>query len=317
MKSTLYIHKFLKKLNYVLSFILKKPKYFVTFVFGRFVFFREILFYLYHREKKPSNNNTVSFFNELDIEKAVDSLRTDGFYNGLTLPDAMLEEIIDFTRTNKCYAGGDPNLGFYLAEKQELELIFEKPLYMADYFNVTEFCPVIKKLIHDPKLTDVIDTYIGTQSTYTGCSLTWIFPVKTTPYDTHRMESCNFHFDIDDYTSLRIFFYLTDVTPETGPHVCVAGSHRKKSLNHVFNFLSRKQTDTKIVDYYSAEKVIQICGKAGFGFFEDTFCFHKGTVPKTHPRLMLMLHFAINNYNNGQYSDSRSSTLLKSYKRTP
>lgn len=53
-----------------------------------------------------------------------------------------------------------------------------------------------------------------------------------------------------------------------------------------------------IVKYYGADNVVPICGKAGFGFAEDTFCFHKAMIPTRKDRLMLQIQFARKNYGN-------------------
>lgn len=42
--------------------------------------------------------------------------------------------------------------------------------------------------------------------------------------------------------------------------------------------------------------MISICGTAGFGFIEDPFCFHKGTIPVCRDRLILEVKFASKNY---------------------
>jgi hypothetical protein len=90
-------------------------------------------------------------------------------------------------------------------------------------------------------------------------------------------------------------FYLTDVNLADGAHVCVKGSHRKKKLSHQFSLL-RERDDQEIKEYYGQEKVITICDRAGVGFVEDPFCFHKGIVPQVRDRLILEFKFTINNY---------------------
>ena len=306
------------KASYVVKNFVKSPKTFVRLVFGRFYTVRLIFSWLDrgHERQMTPPNGSQSLFPYLDIYEVVDSLKEDGVFLGLQLPQDILQEILDYTNSNDCYAGGDPSLGFRISEKQELDRTYNQQFYLADYFNVGEQCPAISRLANDSNLRAIADLYVGKQAQHTGSSLTLTFPVEGRPYDAHRQESCNFHYDIDDYASLRFFFYLTDVTPESGPHVCVRGSHKRKSLLHVFNYLSRKQPDEEIFKFYGGDRVVPIHGKAGFGFIEDTFCFHKGTVPKAQPRLMLMLHFAINSYTNGIHSDHRDSRLLKSFRHS-
>jgi hypothetical protein len=308
-------NKFFFKVNYTLKNLVKNPKNITRFILGRFYLVRLILSWLDRGSEGKETNDSQSLFTDLDTQSAVNSLKRDGCFRELALPQHVVQEILDYTKSNDCYAGGDPSLGFRISEKQELDRVYSKPFYIADYFNVSELCPAISNLASDAKLQAIANHYVGKQAKYTGCSLTWVFPVEGLPYDAHRQESCNFHYDIDDYASLRVFFYLTNVTSESSPHVFVCGSHKKKSLSHVLNFLSRKQTDKAIFQFYGTEKVISIYGQAGSGFIEDTCCFHKGTVPRSQPRLMLMLFFAINNYNHERYNDYKDPCLLKHFNR--
>jgi hypothetical protein len=39
-----------------------------------------------------------------------------------------------------------------------------------------------------------------------------------------------------------------------------------------------------------------ICDRAGIGFAEDPFCFHKAITPQNRDRLILELKFTLNNY---------------------
>lgn len=95
-------------------------------------------------------------------------------------------------------------------------------------------------------------------------------------------------------------FYLTNVDLSSEPHSCVKGSHEKKKLRYQFS-LVRDKPDQDIVDYYSIENVMTICEEAGFGFAEDPFCFHKGTVLAHRDRLILEVKFASKNYSSNSY----------------
>ena len=104
-----------------------------------------------------------------------------------------------------------------------------------------------------------------------------------------------FHYDVDDYNSLRFFFYLTDVDINSAPHIYVRGSHRKKRFANLLSPF-KQRSDEEIVHYYGEENIVKICGEAGFGFAEDTFCYHKATRPKAKSRLILQLQYAMNDY---------------------
>ena len=101
-----------------------------------------------------------------------------------------------------------------------------------------------------------------------------------------------YHFDLDDWHALKFFFYLTDVDQDSGPHVYVVGSHRRRSLKHQLTLLVGHPAD-EIVGFYGPDSLLTITGPAGKGFVEDPFGFHMGTVPNKAPRLMMEVGFGV------------------------
>lgn len=101
---------------------------------------------------------------------------------------------------------------------------------------------------------------------------------------------------------------MTEVDSNSGPHVCVRGSHLNKHLCHILLPVKRR-SDEHVTAYYGAENIITITGDQGFGFVEDTFCYHKATRPVIRDRLMLQIQFATRNY--GLQNDLKDPTLLR------
>lgn len=196
-----------------------------------------------------------------------------------------------------------------------------KKIFRGDYFNSSLLCPAIKKLASDPKLLEISAKYLGGEPVLTGSRLWWLFSVNEQNQgllledmrflslkENPREGAYFFHYDLDDYQFLKFFFYLTDVDLSSGAHVCVRSSHKKKKLAHLLSFF-RRRSEQDIIDYYGADNVVPICGAAGFGFAEDTFCFHKATPPNLKDRLMLQINFALNDY--GNRNDLVEPALLK------
>jgi len=308
------------KLAYTVTSMVTKPKYFLVFALARFRFVRQIyaLFcQLFIRSTTVDYSNTESLFTELDTTKASNVLKQDGVFIGASLPQNFLNDLLLYLNNQDCYAGGRADMGFKIHEKSKLDQLFQQPFYVARYFNLSSGCPQIKQLANDPKLREIATNYIGKQAKYTGASLFWTFPIEGTSSDADQQKFRYFHYDIDDFAGLRFCFYLTDVTLEDGPHICIRGSHIKKSILHILNYVSRIQTEAELTKIYQSEKFATIIGKAGLGFMEDTFCFHKGNPPRNKPRLFLQLHFAANNYDGGAYLDDRDPKSLHSFTETP
>jgi hypothetical protein len=111
--------------------------------------------------------------------------------------------------------------------------------------------------------------------------------------DAQRREggqTIDFHYDVPWYNAVYAYFYLTDTDSRSGAHVMIPGSAAKKSLGFILGTCTRSETE--LAAYYGRGPApIVIEGRAGFGFFEDPYCFHKALAPISADRLMLQLRF--------------------------
>lgn len=310
-KLCLWLYKFCKTR-------LQNPKWLLMLVLTRFKTVPIIAnFYKPIKFNKTGLNRSI--FKELNVSNVVESLNKDSFYLGIKLPESILQELISFASCTDCYGDGRYQIGFAYAEKEKAE---EKYGYFirGQYFNTSLCCPAIKKLATDPKLLDIAANYLGGDPVYAGTKLEWLFSVSEQNQrvllknmnflslkNTTRSGAYFFHYDLDDYKCLKFYFYLTDVDLSSGAHFCVRGSHKKKKLAHIFSFF-RRCSDEDIISDYGAENVVPICGAAGFGFAEDTFCFHKVTIPSRRDRLTLQIQFTLNDYG---HNDLVDPSLLK------
>lgn len=274
----------------------KNPNLFLMRKIARFEAVRTVASFFFKRPAhsyKISKNNP-SLFNNINVELIVSCLQTNGYYLGLNLPQDVLKNIYNYALLNKFYGNRDPKLGYYYSEKEKLESQVCQKFFIGSYLSNTENCPAVKKLRTDPGLLAIAAKFLGSDPVYVGSEILWSFPVPTTM--SQRLEAAQeFHYDLDDYRFLKFFFYLTDVDLSKGPHVCIRGSHRNKKFSHQLlpgNCPYKKD----IVDYYGAENVLTICEKAGFGFVEDPYCFHKALPPTEKDRLILQIQFAVNKY---------------------
>ncbi len=237
-----------------------------------------------------------SIFGDINLETVVVSLTTDSYYLGINLPQAVLQELLDFAMTSTCYGNRDPALAFYYGDKERAEILSGKQFNIGSYLNNTEMSSALKKLESDSGLLAIAAKFLGAAPVHVGSELLWSFPLSATPLDQLKAAQV-FHYDLDDYRFIKFFFYLTDVDPSSGPHVCIRGSHRNKKFSHqLLGVRCASKEDKEIVDYYGAENVLTICGPAGFGFVEDASCFHKATPPRDKDRLLLQIEYAINDY---------------------
>lgn len=237
-----------------------------------------------------------SLFPLLNLEKIQTDLQEDGVALRVDLPTNTVDSIQKFAMETVCYGDRKGKFGFLIGEKQKAEEKYDQFFQQAQYVRPDlENCSAIRKIENDPVIRAIARQYLGTEPVHLTSRLFWSFADKKAVYD-HKLNSTHYHYDLDDFGCIRFFFYITDVTSNSGPHVYMKGSHKRKSLYQKLVKSHAQRTDREIVDYYGEDKIVMICGPKGSGFAQDSMCFHKATRPEKTDRLLLQITFAINDY---------------------
>lgn len=248
-------------------------------------------------------------FPSVDRHAFVRDLHMNGLAFGLELPSQVVSEIRSYADRADTYADRNPALGFKVSEHSKASALLGKPILLGQYFNTRADCTAIERLASDPALLWIAATYLKSLPTFVGTNLWWTFPVKASDEDRNKHAHL-FHRDVDDFRFFKYFFYLTDVKEGEGAHVCVVASNRNPPITRRGDRWNiRRYSDQEVQDYYPPEQIKEICGKAGVGFAEDTLCIHKGSTPKSEPRLLLQIQFALFNY--GVMDDEKPRGSLK------
>lgn len=274
------------------------PQLYLMRKLARFEFIRKISRYFPSNIKYRSKAsfNSPSLFKELDVTKIVTALKSEGCCLGLKLPQDILQEILDFAAHNYCYGNRDPDQPIRIELNSQLDGKLPRKITLGSYLNTHLKCDAFQRLKNDPTLLEIARKYFQKPAVYLTSELCWSFPNPKTYLQTIR-DAQVLHYDIDDYQSLKFFFYLTDVDISSGAHVCILKSHKNKQFWHqVIGQHCASIPDSKLIKAYGAENIFNICGQQGLGFVEDTFCFHKGTMPTQRSRLLLQLEFTTNYY---------------------
>lgn len=274
------------------------PKWFVMFCAARIQVLRTLaILFTKHSSAQIyqdiyQGGNTL--FPSLAVNKVVEQLKEDGLFFGIYLPPDILHEILAFSTQVDYYANSNPKLKFTLSVKEKSELKYRQRFATANHIHSSILCPAIKKLENDSKLWEIASRYLETTPVLLDSQIRWVFPTSLPLNETVR-GFFDFHYDLEDYRFIKFMFYLTDVSVSEGKHVFVKGSHRNKRLKDQFS-LTRDSTDKNIINYYGHNNIKDIYGKAGCGFVEDFYCFHKLTLPMSRNRLILEIKFAMNSY---------------------
>lgn len=276
---------------------IKNPRWSLMFYLSRIHLIRSLVIFFTKRPCQKVYLEEKSIFKDLDVNEAVEALRKDSLYLGINLPQPILQEILNFSVSASYYSDGNPRLPFRLAEKEKVEQQYQQNFVSGQHSDPSSLCPAIKKIENDPKLWKIAANYLETTPLFLESRLRWTFAVKE-KISRPMQGVFNFHYDLEDYRFIKFMFYLSDVTTASGPHICVRGSHKKKKLQYQLS-LVRRRKDQEIINYYGQENIETIYGKAGFGFVEDFYCFHKATLPPSQARLILEVKFGMNDYGKG------------------
>lgn len=146
-------------------------------------------------------------------------------------------------------------------------------------------CPVVKDLLSDSTFTAIAQGYLGAETVLAHVTL-WLDPVFEGYYDPHV-----YHYDNDGPGFLKFFFYLTDVTTETGAHRFIRGTHQHRKPQ-AFR-ASKRYEDDELLNFFGEEKEVVFTAPAGTVIAEDTAGFHRGSDLKSGYRLLMQFQFSL------------------------
>lgn len=276
-----------RRLGEYVAIAAKRPSWLLMFAFSRILVVRS----LYRRIHGPATKSPCAqetFFPGADVASATVALQRDGIAQGLCLPRSLVDEILAFSRTAPCF--GDSNPGNVISGGQGDFAATPSEYIIADYRDGIGACPAIKRLWTDPTLVGIAGAYIGTTPHLLRSRLWWSLVDSGAGADERSDFSQAFHFDLDDWMCCKFFFYITETTERNGPHQYVRTSHRRRPLSLQLSLL-KAQTEEKIRAIYGPENILTLTGRPGFGFVEDPFGIHRGTVPTTGARLILEVEY--------------------------
>ena len=236
-----------------------------------------------------------------DIERVVAGLERDGIaLLERRLPPAACAALEAFARTTAALPiGGRAKVLYETERARALRYDFDE----ADILRSAEAC----RICFDGTLARIAAAYFRCRPIYDFAAMWWSTPCGPKEYSSAAQK---FHYDMDRLFFLKFFVYLTDVTPETGPHVFVAGSHRRKP---VALREDRRYDDSEVAAHYSSEAIRSVCGRRGTIFAADTRALHKGEPVLHGERLVLQVEFAISKFGQNYPSVELTWPQLQDY----
>ncbi len=226
----------------------------------------------------------LGLFTQLEIQQVVEDLRTDGYHMfSESLPRRLGEALVAHARKEPAEltpaVDGSP------------QAVFDEDDVIATRYLISEQrtaeCEAAQTLMLDPVFQAVADAYLGGRSTLDLVTMWW-----STALDAGAASEAAqmYHFDMDRPRFLKFFFYLTDVTEETGPHCYVPGTQ-----NHKPAALRRdgRLTDAEVSEAYGRDPATYVTAPAWTVMAGDTSALHKGLPLRSGYRLIFQLEFAL------------------------
>ena len=185
------------------------------------------------------------------------------------------------------------NEGAFIPPTYEKKVVYNSinPLAEIYRFHITDLINNydIQALVMDPVLINIARNYLACEPIFDFPAMWWSTAYLKEP----SVEAAQlYHFDMDRIKWLKLFFYLTDVTSENGPHCYIRGSHIPGTKPKELLALGYTRIpDDGLKLYYKPDDFKQVQAKAGAIFAGDTMCFHKGSMIKKGERLVLELQY--------------------------
>lgn len=236
---------------------------------------------------KTNPTSTSKLWNSIDrnySNELNNKLEKNGYVDFKeTLPKELVDKIYNFALKNETR----------MAPNYDKKVLFDPTNFQSEIYrfdaNDLANSIEIQELIMDPFLIDVARKYLKSEPIFDFPAMWW----STSFLKEASAEAAQlYHFDLDRIKWLKIFFYITDVNENTGPHCYIEGSHISgtKPKEILKKGYARIQ-DEELEKYYPKDKFKTICAPAGSIFAGDTKCWHKGTPLKEGVRLVLEFEY--------------------------
>ena len=250
------------------NFLLRIKRIIARFKFSKYLVF---LIQIFNKNRKVETFPTI--FNNVNEDTALKDLNEEGIFKNIKLPDEYVNNILKYCEKKK--------FNFNRNEKNKIlfnERFNQKNLYIMNLMNPHLDCELINKIFRDEKIISIVKKYLGVAPKINSTQIFWSIPCfdkNGKPIDTPNKEF-GYHYDVDGFKFLKLFFYLTDVTDEdSGNHVFIKKNKKEK----IFKERMFRRISEEIAENNYKSRIYNVLGKAGTGFMEDTSFYHKGKFP--------------------------------------
>ena len=286
------LHKIIFQIGYIwFTFFKKTPKY--SYFSMRKLYYLTGGTFHFKKNTEISSNHKLPLqfqtppFSDIILtpneekEHILKEIKENGFYIFKELiNDSIVEDLKSFALTTSA------RLMPYNVETFE-KYIPENPKAIKYQFSEGDLINnhTIQKIVSDKTLLTIAQNFLNAPPILDLVTMWWSTSINQ---EANSQIAQMYHYDMDRLKFLKFFIYLTDVTPETGPHCYVKGSngHLPREIQ-----TDGRYTDDLIRSIYGEENLLEICGKKGTLIAVDTSGIHKGKLLENNDRLIFQIEF--------------------------
>jgi hypothetical protein len=144
------------------------------------------------------------------------------------------------------------------------------------------------ELAADPVLLAIMQSYFGVPPIF-NTPVSFLNSAAKARTEKELSDTAQlYHHDMQRLAFVKLFVYLTDVGPGSGPHTLIPGTHVERPAPL---WKDGRHKDEDVARAGLLDKEVRITGKAGTLFMVDTRLLHKGAEPETDWRLMAQVQY--------------------------
>ncbi|KAA0593773.1 hypothetical protein FZ942_23065 [Azospirillum lipoferum] len=198
---------------------------------------------------------------------------------------AVVAGLRTYFENTPCHDPFRPHLGWFRPDSPP------SPDSNMGYHGIDQIlrAPHVLDLFNDPQVLEVAELYLGCKPILDNIGCWWSWGGESFGGRDAAKGTQRHHRDLDSLRGFKIFFYLTDVDEEGGPHIFVKRSHRSRRLS-----TGRALTEAQVEAAFGTSDTVAITGPAGSRFLGDTYGIHKGALPRRGRRLLLSGQYNVN-----------------------
>lgn len=225
---------------------------------------------IFNKNSEIITNQYNIFSNNINADSIYNDLTDNGICYKIKIKDEIIEKIKSFSsRVNYKINRSEEYLNL-----QEIKT--RDDIYIARLINPHKILDEINKIALNEIIIASVRKYLDCNPIFLSSQIWWSFPHYNDKgmLSNPKNNEFGFHYDVDDFKFLKLFVYLSDVTSNHGPHIYIKNNGNKK----ISEYLDRRLSDAEAKKKYG-NSIIELTGKSGDCFIEDTSFYHKGTNP--------------------------------------